>query len=72
MTYEADKDSLWTLLFINLGRCMGVTCLQLPTSPSLAWAGWLALALAPVKGPLCLCADGHLLEPDAEYLHWLV
>lgn len=34
VTYEADKDSLWTLLFINL--------------------------------------DGHLLEPDAEYLHWLV
>ncbi|XP_051015050.1 39S ribosomal protein L38, mitochondrial [Acomys russatus] len=34
VTYEADKDSLWTLLLVNL--------------------------------------DGHLLEPDAEYLHWLL
>ncbi|ERE69116.1 39S ribosomal protein L38 [Cricetulus griseus] len=34
VTYEADKDSLWTLLLTNL--------------------------------------DGHLLEPDAEYVHWLL
>uniref|UniRef100_A0A8C9DEH6 Large ribosomal subunit protein mL38 n=1 Tax=Prolemur simus TaxID=1328070 RepID=A0A8C9DEH6_PROSS len=34
VTYEAEEDSMWTLLLTNL--------------------------------------DGHLLEPDAEYIHWLV
>lgn len=29
--------------------------------------------LAPLKGrSLCFSADGHLLEPDAEYVHWLL
>lgn len=32
---------------------------------------WEGAAVPAVSG-VCLCADGHLLEPDAEYLHWLV
>ena len=29
-------------------------------------------AAVPEVSRVCLCVDGHLLEADAEYVHWLV
>ena len=78
VTYEADKGSMWTLLLTNLGRYLGLT--RPPTSltsqePGL-WGARGGARLEGQQGPavtrVCLCADGHLLEPDAEYVHWLV
>lgn len=72
VTYEADAGSLWTLLLTNLGRCLGYRSQGPgagagpggePQPQLLSWA---------LSRWVCLCADGHLLEPDAEYVHWLV
>lgn len=79
VTYEADKGSMWTLLLTNLGRCLGLARLR-PPSPPLPGARTLGSwgrgqgqgQQGPAVSGVSLCADGHLLEPDAEYVHWLV